>query len=341
MCEKSDTLTGNNTRKQNGRGTYVFDERQVTSKTNRSNPKEGDPAPTMHDPSRFLLTSSSGDSRARTSQLPDAERGFRLSDQDSSLSLSELLESYGPDGYWSRTFPDFSHRREVPTSRGSGTSLPNAGMDWRGESWTANISESPSGGVGSTLSDILEARVPRKYFLSPKAAAGILRRAERRGKALPPRLEQALTMLAGRDTTTKAMLSEQSTEPLGITGSPTPHSQQPQGITSPRPLKLRTDTTDEAAQEETEPTTSLATFSESEDGIREQEILLTTPQLWLFDPPKQEATAGESFKTERPILLTEQGETLSVRRLTPTECERLQGMPDGWTVPDTPPVGTP
>jgi DNA (cytosine-5)-methyltransferase 1 len=23
-----------------------------------------------------------------------------------------------------------------------------------------------------------------------------------------------------------------------------------------------------------------------------------------------------------------------VRRLTPTECERLQGFPDGWTIPD-------
>lgn len=24
----------------------------------------------------------------------------------------------------------------------------------------------------------------------------------------------------------------------------------------------------------------------------------------------------------------------SVRRLAPTECERLQGFPDGWTIPD-------
>lgn len=26
-----------------------------------------------------------------------------------------------------------------------------------------------------------------------------------------------------------------------------------------------------------------------------------------------------------------QGEQIGVRRLTPTECERLQGFPDGWT----------
>lgn len=28
------------------------------------------------------------------------------------------------------------------------------------------------------------------------------------------------------------------------------------------------------------------------------------------------------------------GAGAGVRRLTPTECERLQGFPDGWTIPD-------
>jgi hypothetical protein len=44
------------------------------------------------------------------------------------------------------------------------------------------------------LSDVLEAshRVPERYSLSQKACAGILRRAEKRGKKLPPMLEAAL-----------------------------------------------------------------------------------------------------------------------------------------------------
>jgi hypothetical protein len=42
------------------------------------------------------------------------------------------------------------------------------------------------------LSDILEASPDPKYLLSPKACSGILRRAERRGKALPEPLEAAL-----------------------------------------------------------------------------------------------------------------------------------------------------
>ena len=44
-----------------------------------------------------------------------------------------------------------------------------------------------------TLSEVLETGpVPERYFLSKAACAGILRRAERRGKKLPEHLEAAL-----------------------------------------------------------------------------------------------------------------------------------------------------
>ena len=63
---------------------------------------------------------------------------------------------------------------------------------------TLNSRESPSVVVASSLSDILESPGPhlRKYFLSWKAAQGILRRAAKRGRALPPALQQALESLA-------------------------------------------------------------------------------------------------------------------------------------------------
>lgn len=57
---------------------------------------------------------------------------------------------------------------------------------------TLNTSESPNGAVASTLSQILEANVPQKFYLSAKACQGILRRASTRGKELPPMLRQAL-----------------------------------------------------------------------------------------------------------------------------------------------------
>ena len=44
----------------------------------------------------------------------------------------------------------------------------------------------------STLSQILQTRVPQWYYLSPKACLGILRRASVRGKELPPVLKAAL-----------------------------------------------------------------------------------------------------------------------------------------------------
>ena len=48
----------------------------------------------------------------------------------------------------------------------------------------------------STLSQILMAGVPEKYYLSQKACLGILRRASLRGKELPLLLKKALEMQA-------------------------------------------------------------------------------------------------------------------------------------------------
>ena len=55
-----------------------------------------------------------------------------------------------------------------------------------------NTGESPSEDAASSLSQILLAGVPEKYYLSPKACQGILRRASVRGKELPEVLRLAL-----------------------------------------------------------------------------------------------------------------------------------------------------
>ena len=64
---------------------------------------------------------------------------------------------------------------------------------------THNTGESPSAAVESTLSSILEVNAPEKYYLSAKACEGILRRAERRGKELPPMLKEALEQQIARE----------------------------------------------------------------------------------------------------------------------------------------------
>lgn len=66
-----------------------------------------------------------------------------------------------------------------------------------GASWTLNFSASPNDAVGCFLWQVVERTwIPPRYFLSAKACAGILRRATRRGKALPAQLEQALRQTA-------------------------------------------------------------------------------------------------------------------------------------------------
>lgn len=66
-----------------------------------------------------------------------------------------------------------------------------------------SFGECPSVENASHLSAILEASPPLKYSLSAKACQGILNRAERRGKPLPPALKTALERQAASLSTTK------------------------------------------------------------------------------------------------------------------------------------------
>jgi hypothetical protein len=75
-----------------------------------------------------------------------------------------------------------------PNGQQSGGCLTLAGSEW------------PNDAAVCSLSQALEDSVDPKYFLSPKACAGILRRAERRGKALPPTLHTALAATASQAT---------------------------------------------------------------------------------------------------------------------------------------------
>ena len=90
----------------------------------------------------------------------------------------------------------------VEFPRGGGSLL---GASWEtvsvlpGVSMTLNFGESPSEERGSTLSQILDLNAPEKYSLSQKACAGILRRAEKRGKTLPDMLKDALMEVVGSD----------------------------------------------------------------------------------------------------------------------------------------------
>ena len=66
-----------------------------------------------------------------------------------------------------------------------------------GSYWTRSSSESRKGAVVCSLSEMLETGpIDPRYYLTEKACRGILRRAEKRGKTLPPPLEAALRAVA-------------------------------------------------------------------------------------------------------------------------------------------------
>ena len=137
---------------------------------------------------------------------------------------AEQLSMFGQDLWYGKMFPAplVQERQRAKTSesfwrRSSAlTAIPFQSLDltpgagnllgefywelispWRGGASTLNTGVSPRDAKESSLSQILQADPPLKYYLSPKACLGILRRASERGKALPPKLERALKIQAG------------------------------------------------------------------------------------------------------------------------------------------------
>ena len=118
-------------------------------------------------------------------------------------TLAKLLPSYCPGSCAGASIrPKPAGEPQVCARLG----LSMAPTGWRGECWTLNTCEwnhtlvpSHSDAGVCSLSDILETGdLPPAYFLSPKACAGILRRAAQRKKKLLHHLHQALCHVAHR-----------------------------------------------------------------------------------------------------------------------------------------------
>ena len=120
----------------------------------------------------------------KTSPAPSVQTAARTSEQSSSPSVPsatiplmylDLRTGYGNllGAYWETI-----------------TALP-------GKSTMPSTGPCRNGAKGSTLSQILQLDAPEKYSLSPKACAGIIRRANKRGKVLPDMLRDALMEVIG------------------------------------------------------------------------------------------------------------------------------------------------
>jgi len=210
---------------------------------------ETSPPSTMTAPGQAQRSGVEG-SHVKTYRSPASGPGSEVSDPSSPSHSSTLWSDTDLTPSSLRTSPASSPAMPVETLGVSSVRWGTSGTGGPTGFSTLNGSECPSDGEGclsspSTLADILTRTAPPRFSLSARAAEGIIRRSERRGRKLPEELDVALKSLAS---------------PLAASGQSKPADQQEMSITT---------------------------------------------SSW------------------------------TVRRLTPLECERLMGWPDGWTISTT------
>ena len=269
-----------------------------------------------------------------------------------------------------------------------------------GEFSMHSFGESPKEDVESLLSQILEDNPHPKYCLSAKACQGILTRANRRGKKLPPMLQEALEQMIALVQTEKSAtlstLQDQTLfQPIGVdvynlmeTGNKAcsltaggygstgtcPKVIQPtcsynmvmtlKGESISVPLMARDykgvgrhDTLDRiVCYTCDEKMGNTYCWEEQANTLAARDY--KQPQAVCYESPIPALGYGDNYGwqngvaqavdcrngTENDVngaLQSNSAHSLNgnnevrckyiVRRLTPMECERLQGYPDGWT----------
>jgi len=137
------------------------------------------------------------------SQSQDSEKDWQTLVATSCSPLVPLLQNIAPNGWFGRTSPESCPATKEGILEPSSGCWANSGMGSPTEFWTLNTLEWPSAAAVCSLSHILETGdVPQRFFLSATACRGILRRAEKRGKSLPPSLQEALQAVALEPTST-------------------------------------------------------------------------------------------------------------------------------------------
>lgn len=218
---------------------------------------------------------------------------------------------------------------------------------WLGECMMRNTGESPNAAAVSRLSQILEVTPQEKYSLSAKACQGILRRAERRGKDLPETLKQVLLMQpeqggsvmgVSHDVSGTLRAQEHGHQPsvldmshacdvirdcgevspslqarMGTGGNQIPLTYQMQGFGDYR----EGDVASSCKQGDFKDSTDLVCAVDCRNFCEGGETNGTL---------QSKSNGGISYNLQNTVRTG-----MIVRRLTPMECERLQGFPDGWT----------
>lgn len=217
---------------------------------------------------------------------------------ETSCSLTELLRIVSSHGGLSgRTCPASCRLTEDGILAPFSGSWASSGMGSPTEFLTLSTPDWPSDGAVCSLSDILETGdLPRRFYLSPKACAGILRRAEKRGKELPAALAEVLTACRAKGGTGHGDFESETfvAFPANLSGTQRARTEDlspSMGAKNPTAVAIRT-----------------ANTNANGHGVAE-EVAHTLDQA-----------QGQAIV-----------QPAAVRRLTPRESERLQGFPDDYT----------
>lgn len=259
----------------------------------------------------------------------------------------------------------------------AGRSPDASTMTWEdglllGEYTMPSTGESPREENASLLSQFLEDSPHPKYFLSERACAGILNRAERRGKKLPPELESALLAqsrsrseaenLGGGKERTGALstLNNQSVLPCSgfdykqgaKAGSIGFQTEQAPTLNAAKQMAVfdargngdgagDCTITGDHQSRVTDYTALVSCYATQGFGRHRKDDLANSFKAGDYKRITELVAVGidsecnayrEQFRAhcsggaEEKVYANDY-----VRRLTPMECERLQGYPDGWT----------
>lgn len=230
---------------------------------------------------------------------------------------------------------------------------------WLGECMMRNTGESPNAAVESRLSQILEETPQEKYSLSAKACQGILRRAERRGKDLPEALKTVLLMQSENaecgwnkpSVVVPAVLclNDQGGNVMGVSHDVSgtlraqEHGHQPSILDMSHACDVIRDCGEivpslqarmgtggnqvPLTYQDVTGTLSPGAHAGSyngQDAYNDMLVCGATPDVAHALRAKAACAYREDAETY-PV------QNMVVRRLTPMECERLQGFPDRWT----------
>jgi len=258
---------------------------------------------------------------ANPSQSQDSEKDWQTRVATSCWGSVRLLNAYAPSGWFGRTSPASCRVTEDGILAPSSGCWANSGMGSPTEFLTLSISEWHSDAAVCSLSDTLETGdVPQRFFLSATACQGILRRAEKRGKQLPPSLRAALQAVAF----TQNQRDEVRTLHVAGALAAEPGAKQQTYLVHCVDMGGNKGLNGGGISEELTPPLSTneahaVAFTASEQA---------NSYAWEreYAPTLNAQAPNDTSNIQTGVRIG-----MQVRRLTPTECERLQGFPDDFT----------